>query len=122
VGVVASGWVAAFSSGFRASDWPSVLPGGSHDTDGRVVETPVESEERQAPKAREIVEHVRSVRRSVLGDGARTRGDDVRRRRQALPPGHDVTPREACLEMRLAYPEQFGSVDCSSSRYDGTWR
>jgi hypothetical protein len=65
-----------------------------------------------------VRDEVGNMKKSILGDRRRTRGDDIIPEAPPVPEGFEFNPREACLQMKLEYPERFGKVDCMSERYD----
>jgi hypothetical protein len=123
-GVGALVWVLAFETSSNSSDWGSEwspqgdLRGKSVAIKVRDVETTAEREKRQALKNRELRDDIGSVKKSLLGDKHHTRGDDIQPENPELPPGFEYNPRDACLQMKLEYPERYGEVDCMSDKYD----
>ncbi len=88
--------------------------------DDRHVETTEEREKRLAPAAKDLRDDLGTVKRDVLGNGHKTRGNEVRGERRAPPPGYDYNPREACLQMKMTFPERYQKVDCMDRKYDST--
>jgi len=124
--VVATGltWVFAFRTGWASSeDWndewnnPSATRGKGVYIGDKLVETPVEREQRLA-KERALRGELGAVKRSVLGESKKTRGWDIVPESPPPPPGFDFNARDACLQMKMEYPERYGNVDCMSDRYD----
>lgn len=126
VGAAVLCWVLAFQSGWASGEWST----GVADVDGRGktvhigsrdVETTEEKEKRlqELIKTKGLRDDVNSVKKSLLGDGHRTRGDDIVPERPPLPEGYRFNAREACLQMKMEYPDRFENVDCMSDRYDG---
>lgn len=120
-------WARAFREGSTESAWGSSLWASAPDTRGgtisltpKDVETTEERERRMLldKKMKELKPDVSDLKRGLVGDGRKTRGDDVRGDQREVPAGFDVSPREACMQMKLEYPEKFGKVDCMSPKYD----
>ncbi len=124
--VGAATWVLVFRSGWSNADWendwsvPGATRGKSINIAGREIETPVEREKRLALQAKGLRDDVGTVKKSFLGDRHHTRGDDIVPETPPLPEGFDFNPREACLQMKVEFPERYGNVDCMSDRYDNT--
>ena len=129
VGVVVAAaltWFFAFRTGWASSDewnqeWnnPSDTRGKGVYIGNKIVETPVEREERLA-KERSLRSELGAVKRSVIGDSKQKtiRGNDIVPERPPPPPGFDFNPRDACIQMKMEYPERYGKVDCMSDKYD----
>lgn len=123
--VVAAGltWALAFNNGWSSSDWnqewhnPSDVRGKSVYIGNKEVETTDEREKRLA-KSKLLREEAGTVKKSILGDRRRTRGDDIIPENPPLPEGFDYNPREACQQMKMEFPERYGNVDCMSDRFD----
>ena len=126
VGAAALTWVLVFETGWANGDWnaewagPTDTRGKSVYIGNKLVETNEEREKRLAPGAKDIKDDLRTMRQGVLGDGHKTRGDDVRGERRAPPPGYDYNPREACMQMQMQFPERYRNVDCMDDKYDST--
>jgi hypothetical protein len=129
VGAAALTWVVAFETGSVNGDWnaewssPSETRGNTVYIGNGHVETTEEREKRLAPAAkdlRDLKDDLGTMKRSVLGDGHKTRGDDVRGEHIAPPPGYDFNPREACQHMQMTYPERYKNVDCMSDKYNSS--
>jgi hypothetical protein len=118
-------WVFVFRSGWSNADWEN--GNASTATRGKTVyignkdiETTLDREKRLAVKAKDLRDEVGSVKKSVLGDQHKTRGDDIIPETPPLPEGFDFNPREACLQMKVEFPERYDNVDCMSDRYDNS--
>jgi hypothetical protein len=129
VGVVvaaAATWVLVFRSGWSSTDWdnewnvPSATRGKTVYIGSKDVETTADREKRLAIKAKELREDVGSVKKSILGDRRQIRGDDIIPETPDLPEGFDFNPREACLQMKMQFPDRYEKVDCMSDRYDSS--
>jgi len=123
-GAAALAWVLAFRSGWANGEWSSGGEGLS-ETRGKTVyignkdvETNDEKEKRLDSKTKGVREEVGNVKKSLLGDRRRTLGEDIVPEVPPVPEGFEFNPREACLQMKMEYPERFGKVDCMSDRYD----
>jgi hypothetical protein len=117
-------WVFAFRTGWSSSeDWneewnnPADTRGKGVYIANKAVETAVEKEQRLA-KERALRGELGAVKRSIIGDSKKTRGSDIIPETPPPPPGFDFNARDACLQMKMEYPERYGSVDCMSDRYD----
>jgi hypothetical protein len=118
-------WVLAFQSGWASGEWSTGF--GDVDTRGKTihigskdVETREERDKRLETviKTKGLRDEVSDVKKSILGDRHRTLGDDIHAEHGPRPEGFEYNPREACLQMKMEYPERFGKVDCMSDRYD----
>lgn len=127
VGVMILAWLFAFDSGADDDAWSghdlklSQTRGRQVGGMARKVETSEEKEARLKPIIEKtgIQADLTDLKKKVLGNDDRTRGNDVRGQHGELPPElRDYTPREACEQMRLEYPDRFGSLDCSAERFD----
>jgi hypothetical protein len=128
VGVVIAAaltWVFAFRTGVTSSnDWnqewniPSDTRGKGVYIGNREVETPIEREKRLA-KMRLLNGELGAMKKNVLGDKDKVRGNEIVPERPPPPPGFNFNPREACIQMKMEYPERYGNVDCMSDQYDG---
>ncbi|MFT3772071.1 MAG: hypothetical protein QM820_42235 [Minicystis sp.] len=123
--VVVLAWAVAFRSGFGSSEWsgawwvsPQQTRGSTVVIKEKAVETTAERRKRLDKQKSELKEALQGLKTDVLGDSRPTRGDTPRER-QAIP--RDVagyTQRDACLQMKLEYPDKFGDVDCMSDEFD----
>jgi hypothetical protein len=114
-------WVFAFRTGSASSaEWNQEWNGGGKGVyiGNKEVETPVEREKRLA-KDRILNGELGAMKKSVLGDKDKVRGNDIIPERPPPPPGFNFNPREACLQMKMEYPERYGNVDCMSDDYNG---
>jgi len=128
VGVVVAAaltWVLAFRTGSASSDEWNQEWNLSAETRGKgvylgnkEVETPVEREKRLA-KARILNGELGAMKKTVLGDKEKVRGNDIVPARPPPPPGYNFNPREACIQMKMEYPDRYQKVDCMSEEYDG---
>jgi hypothetical protein len=128
VGMVASAglvWVLAFRFGWANGDWSSGWGEGPPETRGKTVyigskdvETNAEKEKRLETSTKGVREQVGNMKKSILGDRRKTRGEDIVPEVPPVPAGFEYNPREACLQMQMEYPERYGKVDCMSDRYD----
>ena len=116
-------WVLAFRTGWDSPEWneewhnPSDVRGKTVYIGNKDVETVAEREKRLA-KVKIVNGEVGALKKTVLGDNRKTRGNDIVPETPPLPEGFDFNPREACLQMKLEFPERYGKVDCMSDRYD----
>jgi hypothetical protein len=118
-------WVFAFRTGWASGDWsdnewklPSDTRGKTVYIGNKDVETTLEKEKRKAIKNKDLREEVGNMKKSLLGDHRKTRGDDIVPESPPVPEGFEYNPREACLQMKMEFPERYGGVDCMSDRYD----
>lgn len=128
-GVAALTWVLVFRTGWSSSnDWnqewnnPTDTRGKSVYIANREVETTAEREKRLT-KLKLLNGEIGAAKKSVLGDRRTIRGNDIIPEQAPVPEGFEYNPREACLQMKMEYPERYGKVDCMSDRYDsgGNW-
>ncbi len=126
VGAVVAGWMLVFETGTEDAEWsaewkpPDTLRGKAVAIKTRDVETTAEREKRLATKHKELRDEVGNVKKSILGDRKVTRGDDVLPDAPELGADVEYSPREACMQMKLEYPERYGDVDCMSDKYDSS--
>jgi hypothetical protein len=118
-------WALAFQTGAESPEWnaewrlPSASRGKTISINSRDVETDAERAKRLAPIGdKEVREDLGAVKRSILGDKRPMRGNDIEPEEQELTPDVEYNPREACLQMKLEYPERYGNVDCMSDKYN----
>jgi hypothetical protein len=127
VGAMILAWFFAFDSGMANDEWAghdfklNQTRGRQVGALARKVETTAEKEARLKP----LIENtgvnagITDFKKKVLGNDDRTRGNDVRNDHGELPPElGDYTPRDVCQEMRLEFPDRFGTLDCSAERFD----
>ena len=126
VGAAALTWVLAFETGSASGDWNAEWAGSPTETRGKsvyigskIVETNQERDQRLAPANKDLRDDLGTMKKEVLGDSHKTRGEDVRGEHRAPPPGYDYTAREACLQMKMQFPERYRDVDCMADKYDG---
>ena len=84
----------------------------------KLVETAQEKEKRLAEQRLGLREEAGKLKRSLLGDRRRMLGEDIVPEAPPLPAGFEYSPREACLQVKLEYPERFGKVDCMSDQFN----
>ncbi len=118
-------WALAFRTGAESPEWndewtPSAALHGTIAIQSHRVETAAEREERLASETKEIHEDLGEVKRAILGDKRPMLGNAIGPVGPEIAPDFEFSPREACLQMKLAYPERYGDVDCMSSQYDGS--
>jgi hypothetical protein len=127
VGVVVAAaltWVLAFRTGWADGDWnqewhaPSDTRGKSVYIGNKDVETAIEKEKRLA-KDKTIRQEAGSMKRSLLGDRRKLLGEDIVPETPDLPEGFEFNPREACMQMKMEFPERYGKVDCSNDKFNG---
>lgn len=126
VGAAALVWAFAFRSGWAGGDGVSGWGEGPAETRGKAVvigntdvETTDEREKRlDSSKSKSVRDQVGNVKNSLLGDHRKTRGEDIIPETAGPPEDFEYSPREACMQMKLQYPERFGKVDCMSDRYE----
>jgi hypothetical protein len=117
-------WVFVFRSDWSNADWdnasnaPTAVRGKTVYIGNKEVETATEKEKRLATQNKALREEVGTMKKSILGDHKKTRGEDIIPENAPLPEGFDFNPREACLQMKMEFPERYGNVDCMSDRYD----
>lgn len=122
IGATLASWGVAFGAGFAPSAWvgftasPSLTRG--QDVSGR--KKPVD------PRSSEIDGALADLKKELLGRDEKTRGADPRGPRARIPREMGrYTQRDACLQMKLEYPDRFGEVDCMSGKFDDSdpwWR
>lgn len=116
-------WALAFSTAWSSSEWneewhgPSELRGKGVYIANREVET-TEEREKRLKKIKIVNGEVGELKKTVLGDQRAIRGNDILPDTPDRPEGFDFNPREACLQMKMEFPERYGNVDCMSDRYD----
>lgn len=124
VGAAALTWVLVFQTGWSNSDWnsewspPTALRGKTVVIHNKKVETTAEREKRLEVKYKEVHEGISKVKKDLLGDARKTRGNDIQPEAPELPPGFDYSPRESCLQLKMEYPERFGDADCMADKYN----
>jgi len=124
VGAAALTWALAFAMGWGDSDWntewssPTETRGKSVHIGSRPVETNQEKEQRLAPANKDLRDDLGNLKKEVLGDGHKTRGDEVIGQRRPPPSGFDYNPREACMQMQMQFPERYRNVNCMDDKYD----
>jgi hypothetical protein len=122
-GAVLLTWALAFRTGWASNDWndewqnPSDLRGKTVYIGNKEVET-TEERDKRLKKLKLLNGELGEMKKSVLGDRRSIRGNDIVPEAPDLPEGFDYNPREACLQMKLEYPERYGKLDCMSERYD----
>jgi hypothetical protein len=124
----ASAWLLVFQSGWRGGDWTGFWSdseqtrGDAVSIAGRRVETPVEREKRLGITGDHVNDTIYEAKKEVLGDRSRTQGDEVRRERGRIPEMYRYTEREACMEMKMEFPDRYKDVDCmSADMSDDPW-
>jgi hypothetical protein len=127
-GVVVVGliWVVAFKASSTNTAWdsewsaPSDTRGKSVGVWNRDVETQAERDKRLATsrEAADLKDDLRDVKKSLLGNASKTRGNAVTMEKPELPRDLEFNAREACMQMKLEFPERYANVDCMSERYD----
>lgn len=125
-GVGALIWVVAFVTGSRNSAWddwspPSTMRGKNVSVWDRSVETEAEHDKRVSAKMKSLGlrDEAETIKREILGDKSKLRGDAIRPRDDDSSRDDDkFNPREACIQMKLQFPERYKDVDCMAERYD----
>jgi hypothetical protein len=129
VAAAAIAWAVALHQGFASSEWTGFWSSGSATRGNTVaignkrVETEAERKKRLGRQSNELKAALSDVRKGVLGNHQKTRGDDPEAwdRRPEVPSDvSQYTQRDACLQMKLEFPDRFGDVDCMSDDYDDT--
>lgn len=119
LGVALLVWVAAFAWGFRSSPWVG-FQAAEQPTKGRAVESESERKKRmeklKALDIRDVADPLRTVKKDMLGDRSKLRGREVGGAPRVRQPW--VSRRRACLDLKLAYPDKFGELDCMAPKYD----
>jgi hypothetical protein len=126
VGAAVIAWAVALHQAFAASEWTgfwSAPPtrGNTVAIQNKTVETEAERKKRLGHRNEELRDALSDLRKGVLGNRRSTRGDDPEAwdRRPSVPGDvADYTQRDACLQMKLEYPDRFKDVDCMSEDYD----
>jgi len=124
MGAAVLAWAAALEQGFGSSEWKgfwtSAAPtrGTTVAIHERRVESAAERKRRLAQQRSELKAVLSDLRKDMLGDHRRTRGDDPREHTVVPRDVARYTQRDACFEMKLEYPDRFGDVDCMSDEYD----
>ena len=118
--ITAGAWILVFQAGWQTGDWagfwfsPSEVRGNYVDIHDKKVETPVEREKRLGLDGNHVNETLYQAKKKLLGERARTLGNDVSPGRGSVPQMYRATEREACMEMKLEYPDRYANVDCTS--------
>lgn len=115
-------WAIALRPGWSSPEWTGFWSSAA-PTRGKAIESEAERKQRSTRQNSELKATLSDLRKDLLGDHRRTRGDDpsARARRAVVP--RDVaryTQRDACFQMKLEYPDRFGDVNCMSEDYDDT--
>lgn len=122
---VAVAWYFAFYWG-AAQEWPTAMDTGDVTPSRgtrlgiweKKVETPVERDQRINGRRTGLNAELRTLKEKTFGVG-KTKGNDVFGTHGPLPDELlNYTPREACEQMRLQYPDKFKDVDCASHKFD----
>lgn len=111
-----SGWARSESTGFWARR--TELRGDAVAIRGEQIETAAQRERRLARQTSELEDELSDLRKDYLGGGKRTEGVDPRFRPSIPRDVARYTQRDACIQMKMEFPERFGDVDCFSDRYD----
>jgi hypothetical protein len=128
--LVALIWAIAFATGSTNSAWdsewsaPAAMRGKNvvvwdRNVEG-IVESQAEREKRLRNNTAEVKEHIGDMKKKLLGDRTKMRGDAIKPEKEALPSELEFNPREACIQMKLQFPERYTDMDCMSERYDST--
>lgn len=120
-------WALVFREGASDKQWnDNEVLGSSIQTRGKEValrnsevETTAEREKRLTKRFKSLRDMKNDLKKEVMGEGKATRGDRVMEDPgEAIPDHFKVPPREACLQLKLEYPDRFGKLDCMAEKYD----
>jgi hypothetical protein len=115
VGVTVAAWAFAFAFGFAPSEWVGFSASPSI-TRGKDIKGPRKPMEQQTS---EIQGALADLKKDMLGRDEKTRGFDPKGPRAYIPREmRRYTQRDACMQMKLEYPDRFGDVDCMSEKFD----
>jgi hypothetical protein len=115
VGVTVAAWGIAFSSAFAPSEWVgfSASPSRTRGKDVSGAKKPIEQQNSEIDGALE------GLKKDMLGRDGKTRGFDPKGPRANIPREmRRYTQRDACMQMKLEYPDRFGDVDCMADKFD----
>jgi hypothetical protein len=115
LGVTAAAWGFAFVRGFAPSEWVGFSASPSI-TRGKDVKG---AKKRAEEQTSEIQGALSDLKKEMLGRDEKTRGYDVKGPRAYIPREmRRYTQRDACMQMKMEYPDRFGDVDCMSEKFD----